>query len=1042
MKKNLFIIVAFIIYYITISSCFGQGSLLEEAPIKPVSPTVYEFMKYGEIPVSEYSGVPNISIPLYTINTKHISIPIQVNYHSGGLKVQEEASNIGLGWNMHFGTITQIINDADDFGTYEENGETKFYKRSLPDYHGTPITSDLPKHKDPPLFYDGRGWYTPYPIYEPQAMHSFKIATNYYYPIQGDFNTQHSREVINHYYDSEPDIFTANFFGHSFKFMIDVDMMGNRELIILNNAGYYIEDIDSKTDNFRWKVIAPDGNKFYFEEMSEVLNSNSYTSGGFSGFGSSSSTSVDPNQRVWYISKIVNPNSEEIVFNYSETEWLDNLPIVSEKYFWEKSNIRDYNRVGTIKYFNAFSIFHDGLVKSESTTKEKVKLLNSIEFSKGTVFFSYSNRIDINGAKKLDKILIRNSINEDVKTIDFNQGYFVSSTNGNSYTITPETPSEKTHRLKLNGITINNIKNYSFKYNETLLPNKFSYAVDYWGYYNGVSSNVSFVPNPARFGRNDISSNGNNKSANLSYTKACILEEISYPTGGITKFEYELNTFDNYWVSDYGSSNNSISKGNGLRIRKISNYSNETTLSTSKIYTYENGISLLPLSFFTNINFNVYHNRSSMGYDAISAVESNNSFGFSPSPFGSGSGVGYGKVTIKNVDLNDNSLNGKRVLHFANNEDIIVHSANMANTSKITLPSRIDENNFRNGTLILEELFDMNEDTVQTISYDYYNTLSDIYYGVKMVPFGEFFYYREDPYYNGPSVWQWNRTLLGYYPIYDFNALIKSKIVKEYIENKEYVTTTSYIYDKYNLLKRQDVKNAFGDTNFTLLTYPNDIGYQGTYSSEAYDAILSMQWNGYFTAKNIHIGQILERKNTINGKGFTERVNFKIESNGNLVQDFKQIAKYNESLNEVINYIDYDDKGNLLEVAIKDGASTVYIWGYNQNYPIAIIENATYSDVESFVSNIQTKSDLDDDNCLDSENCNETNLRNAMDSLRSSLINSMVTTYTYDPLIGVTSITNPRGETIYYEYDTLNRLEFVKDAEGNILSKNEYNYKQ
>jgi YD repeat-containing protein len=54
----------------------------------------------------------------------------------------------------------------------------------------------------------------------------------------------------------------------------------------------------------------------------------------------------------------------------------------------------------------------------------------------------------------------------------------------------------------------------------------------------------------------------------------------------------------------------------------------------------------------------------------------------------------------------------------------------------------------------------------------------------------------------------------------------------------------------------------------------------------------------------------------------------------------------------------------------------------------------------------------------------------------------MVTTYTYDPLIGVTSITDPKDYTVYYEYDDFNRLKQVKDADGKILSENEYNYKQ
>ena len=58
-----------------------------------------------------------------------------------------------------------------------------------------------------------------------------------------------------------------------------------------------------------------------------------------------------------------------------------------------------------------------------------------------------------------------------------------------------------------------------------------------------------------------------------------------------------------------------------------------------------------------------------------------------------------------------------------------------------------------------------------------------------------------------------------------------------------------------------------------------------------------------------------------------------------------------------------------------------------------------------------------------------------------NLVNAMITTYTYDPLVGVTSVTDPRGQTVYYQYDAFGRLEYVKDKDGNLLSKNEYNHK-
>jgi YD repeat-containing protein len=55
--------------------------------------------------------------------------------------------------------------------------------------------------------------------------------------------------------------------------------------------------------------------------------------------------------------------------------------------------------------------------------------------------------------------------------------------------------------------------------------------------------------------------------------------------------------------------------------------------------------------------------------------------------------------------------------------------------------------------------------------------------------------------------------------------------------------------------------------------------------------------------------------------------------------------------------------------------------------------------------------------------------------------NWQVTTYTYDYDAGITSITDPIGDTSYYEYDNLHRLKKVVDAQGNVISEHDYNFK-
>jgi hypothetical protein len=71
----------------------GSGSLPDEGvdianPV-PASPDAAALGKYGSIPVGPYTGVPNISIPLYTIRSGDLTLPVSLSYHSSGSQVEE-----------------------------------------------------------------------------------------------------------------------------------------------------------------------------------------------------------------------------------------------------------------------------------------------------------------------------------------------------------------------------------------------------------------------------------------------------------------------------------------------------------------------------------------------------------------------------------------------------------------------------------------------------------------------------------------------------------------------------------------------------------------------------------------------------------------------------------------------------------------------------------------------------------------------------------------------------------------------------------------
>jgi len=138
-----------------------------------------------------------------------------------------------------------------------------------------------------------------------------------------------------------------------------------------------------------------------------------------------------------------------------------------------------------------------------------------------------------------------------------------------------------------------------------------------------------------------------------------------------------------------------------------------------------------------------------------------------------------------------------------------------------------------------------------------------------------------------------------------------------------------------------------------------------------------------------------------------------------------------------VNYDFYDNKGNLLQYTTKNGVSTAIIWDKSQTQPIAKVEGASYAQASAVAGDIVTASDQSQ------AGYTEANLLAKLDTFRTNgtLAGFQITTYTYKPLIGVSSITPPSGIREVYIYDTANRLQEVRDITGNILKSYEYHYK-
>lgn len=200
----------FLLYFMFISvTGIAQSDDSKFLPnIVPPSPTAGELGKFGNVPVGLFTGAANISVPLITFKTKDLESPISLFYGSNGIKVDEVASNVGLGWNMNFGgVITRTVRDRND------DTETS--------------------------------------VYGPEDLGALTEAERVqFYKAAGQDNA-----------DTERDIYSFNFNGNSGKFVYDK----NGIPVLVNNQKIKIQRIGLNNSDFL--LTATNGVKYYFTEQ-------------------------------------------------------------------------------------------------------------------------------------------------------------------------------------------------------------------------------------------------------------------------------------------------------------------------------------------------------------------------------------------------------------------------------------------------------------------------------------------------------------------------------------------------------------------------------------------------------------------------------------------------------------------------------------------------------------------------------------------------------------------------------------------------------
>lgn len=316
----------------------------------------------------------------------------------------------------------------------------------------------------------------------------------------------------------------------------------------------------------------------------------------------------------------------------------------------------------------------------------------------------------------------------------------------------------------------------------------------------------------------------------------------------------------------------------------------------------------------------------------------------------------------------------------------------------------------------------------------------------------------------GPGFYA-NRFLISRAAFYHGLSRPSRNTVVHYFNNDSVVEQTLYTYTSLNLVRSTTKLTNNGNVIKQKFTYPNDIVFDTLSNLDTIASaiknmvnlnILSTPLQTDVTNGVENIGGTFVSFKTLSNNSVQLKDTYKFSKKSGLTTVAPRVnvqgkLQKDENFYKEAKILNYDSFGNPSEIQKESGLIVSYIWGYNGQHPIAKIENGLVNNLSSQISGLRNLSNLDKDNSRDKLNPDGTidyqgsegNLRASLNALRThlSLAQARITTYTYDPLIGLTSITDPLGRTRYFIYDDFNRLSSVKDEKGNILSENFYNYK-
>ncbi len=1028
------------ILFLTITS-YSQHQLdflgnIDKIVDVPQSPEVASFEKYGNLPVNFYAGAPEISIPVFTHTGKEMNFPISLTYDATGIKVEQMATNVGLGWNLNFGGVVsrEVKHLPDDLSNFSPYDGGSFKHQLISDAATRTLFNTIKNNNITSVF-------------------GMDFPNQTVTSAMSDFYMQYLQSLI----DIHPDEFNFNVNGLSGKVFINYD----------EGIAYCVSDPNIKvqysTATFNnihtyingWVITDTNGIKYTFEKAEYTDNQ----------IAERNPSPLEDHYReykreytsAWYLTRIESPNGFDVYeLEYSPGEYWDTELRTKSSYhsFSASKQYQSSTQFTLVPHFD----------NPASNIYRKYQFhLQQIKYNTITIFSTETaDREDLrettggSSVKRYTRFKIHNAYGQVTEKMDLLQDYFKYQPS--------QTNNWENSRLKLNGLAIYNTdiseaKRYSFNYIEpNSMPKITSYGQDFWGYYNGQDSNQHLVSKTLDLNTTSPGAIGwANRTPNFSSTQIGTLNRIGYPTGGQTTFYYEAH-------KGFGTDPDAINGiVGGLRIYKQESETLDSgDISKITKHYYYNDAHLsnpanLPVNYApsarihqrlefwkqTTIELTELGQGSQPGHPDKFYFLSQNRFFSAPNH------VAY--THVSEIEFVEDELNGYTVYEFHN--DFLAVGIKEEAFFLNDKPS--------NGKLYRKSIYDKNKNLKLQSKNEYSNV--EIFlnhtegHGMRLMEstsslggdracatmtntefFMEIYLLAGCPNNNAHPKYYGKPYSVYNIGKYNYERFYWSKL-EETIEESYFTgnpnavtSTTTYAYTTNRLTSEIEKIHSNSEHSKTEVYYPQDasILVDYPYGNNALQRLVDRN------SLNVPV----EVKNYRNNELVGVQRKLYNRSGGTILPTAIQAAKGTHILENKVFFLEYDIYGNPKTIAYPEAPKKRYGWGYNGQHVLFQIENSP----ATLPANATTKINqiINSSNTIPQNPVTQmAELISLSNELRTLLPGAEITSYTHKPGIGVTSITDAKGDTVYFDYDSNNRLKIAKDSETNKLAEYQYNYR-